>query len=66
MSKRETQSNTMRCDQCGQAIVIVRITPFEFAYRCLPPCTYAGVISWFHGAQPPQFEPHVVEQPSLF
>ena len=51
-----TQNPVIRCDRCGTDIRVVPVSDWEFEYRCL--CGESGVISWFHGSEPPKFEPY--------
>lgn len=51
-----TQPQTERCDRCGRYMPVVQISPWEFTYRCQPPCTSKGVISFSHANEPPVFQ----------
>ena len=56
-----TQKPTIRCDRCGLIVLVTKETPYEFGYRCR--CGEAGVISWYHGAEPPTFQARLEPEP---
>lgn len=49
-----TQLQTHRCD-CGAQATVTQETAYEFPWLCA--CGRAGIISWAHARQPPQFTP---------
>ncbi len=50
--KPPAQKPDHRCEHCGLLSLVIKITPWEFEYRC--PCGKAsGVISWAHANPPP-------------
>ncbi len=46
------QRDVIKRDRCGERAKVTQITPYEFSVDC----RCEGLISWFHGAEPPKFE----------
>ena len=49
---RMTQREFITCDRCGEKAQVTKLTDHEFKVHC----RCEGLISWFHGAEPPRFE----------
>jgi len=55
MALKRVQAATFRCKVCGaQGTVTRTATAFEFEEQC--PNGHRSIVSWFHGAEPPEFE----------
>ena len=46
------QRSEIICERCGERAKVTRLTAYEFSVAC----RCEGLISWFHGADPPEFE----------
>ena len=59
------QRDKGKCEGCGGKTRISPTShPHQFAWRCTR-CEGAGVISWYHGAEPPTFERTAVDGQAL-
>ena len=61
--KAARQDAMHRCG-CGRAVPVVRVTAYEFDYRCA--CGRAGRWAWAHANPPPIWNGHTVGQLELF
>lgn len=61
--KPAIQTDQHRCD-CGQDAPVVRVTAFEFSWRCA--CQAAGVLAWSHTNNPPKWTPQPMGQLEMF